>query len=73
MLQKCKALIACPKQTWMEAFGLYAIEANAYYKPILALNNGGLNDIIIPGMNGYLAPNTEALKVFVDKIDRIRP
>ena len=73
LLQKCKAVIACPKQTWLEAFGLYAVEAMAYYKPVLALNNGGLNDIVIQGFNGFLAPNTERLKKHVEQLDDIVP
>ena len=73
LILKCKALISCPKQTWLEAFGLYAVEGMAYYKPILALSNGGLNDIIFHGNNGFLAPNTERLKEFVEKLDGINP
>lgn len=30
LIKNCKAVIACPKPSWIEAFGLYAIEANAY-------------------------------------------
>jgi glycosyltransferase involved in cell wall biosynthesis len=73
LIKGCKALISCPKPTWMEAFGLYAIEAMAYYKPVLALANGGLNDIIVNGINGFLAPNTEQLKKFVYQLDKIDP
>ena len=62
-----------PKQTWLEAFGLYAVEAGAYFKPVLALNNGGLNDIIQHGYNGFLAPNTETLKQYVERLDEIKP
>src|SRR6185437_13457833 len=40
LIKKCKAVIACPKPTWIEAFGLYAVEANAYGKPVLARANG---------------------------------
>ena len=73
LLKNCKALIACPKQTWLEAFGLYAVEAMAYYKPVLALNNGGLNDIVVHNYTGYLASNTEQLKQFVPHLDNIDP
>ena len=62
LIKNCKAVIACPKPTWIEAFGLYAIEANAYGKPILGLANGGLNDIVVSGVNGFLAKNPEELK-----------
>ncbi len=39
LIKKCKAVIACPKPVWIEAFGLYAVQANAYGKPVLALSN----------------------------------
>jgi glycosyltransferase involved in cell wall biosynthesis len=70
LIKNCKAVIGCPKPTWIEAFGLYAVEANAYGKPILALANGGLNDIVVSGVNGFLAKNPEELKKYVDKIDQ---
>ena len=73
LLKSCKAVIACPKPTWMEAFGLYAVEANAYGKPVLALCNGGLKDIVVNGVNGFLAENIEELKGYVDKIDECTP
>ena len=36
LLRNCKAVIGCPESYWMEAFGLYAVEANSYGKPVLA-------------------------------------
>jgi glycosyltransferase involved in cell wall biosynthesis len=57
----------------MEAFGLYAVEANAYGKPVLALRNGGLNDIVVNGVNGFLAEKLEELKGYVEKIDQCTP
>ena len=39
LIKNCKAVIACPLPSWIEAFGLYALEANAYAKPVLALAN----------------------------------
>ena len=53
LIKKCKTVIACPKPTWIEAFGLYAVEANAYGKPVFAMTNGGLNDIIVNQINGF--------------------
>lgn len=67
LIKNCKALIACPKPTWIEAFGLYALEGNAYGKPILALSNGGLNDIIVNQTNGFLAKTTEELQGYIDR------
>jgi glycosyltransferase involved in cell wall biosynthesis len=57
----------------MEAFGLYAVEANAYGKPLLVLNNGGLSDIVLNSVNGFLAETIEGLKQYVDKIDQCTP
>jgi glycosyltransferase involved in cell wall biosynthesis len=73
LIKKCKAVIACPKPTWMEAFGLYAVEANAYGKPVLALSNGGLNDIIVNQTNGFLAKTPQELQVYVEKVYQCSP
>ena len=73
LIKKCKALISCPKPTWIEAFGLYAVEANAYGKPVLALANGGLNDIVVNQTNGFLARTTGELQGYVDKVNECSP
>jgi glycosyltransferase involved in cell wall biosynthesis len=73
LIKKCKAVIACPKPTWMEAFGLYAVEANAYGKPVLALANGGLNDIIVNHTNGFLAKCTQELQGYIEKVYECSP
>ena len=73
LIKKCKAVIACPKPTWMEAFGLYAVEANAHGKPVLALANGGLNDIIVNHTNGFLAKCTQELQGYVEKVYECSP
>jgi len=73
LIKKCKAVIACPKPTWMEAFGLYAVEANAYGKPVLALSNGGLNDIIVNQTNGFLAKTPRELQGYVEKVYQCSP
>ena len=73
LIKKCKAVIACPKPTWMEAFGLYAVEANAYGKPVLALSNGGLNDIIANQTNGFLAKTPQELQGYVEKVYECSP
>jgi glycosyltransferase involved in cell wall biosynthesis len=69
LIKKCKAVIACPKPSWIEAFGLYTLEANVYGKPVLALANGGLNDIIVNQTNGFLAATPEDLQGYVDRVD----
>jgi glycosyltransferase involved in cell wall biosynthesis len=73
LIKKCKAVIACPKPTWMEAFGLYAVEANAYGKPVLALANGGLNDIVVNQTNGFLAKTPRKLQGYIDKVYECSP
>ncbi len=73
LIKKCKAVIACPKPTWIEAFGLYAVEANAYGKPVLALANGGLNDIIVNQTNGFLAKTPQELQGYVEKVYQCSP
>lgn len=73
LIKNCIAVIACPKPTWIEAFGLYAIEANAYGKPVLALANGGLNDIIVNQINGFLANTPLELEAYVDKVYKCSP
>ncbi|HZD83021.1 MAG TPA: glycosyltransferase [Nitrososphaeraceae archaeon] len=73
LIKKCKAVIACPKPTWIEAFGLYAVQANAYGKPVLALSNGGLNDIIVNQTNGFLAKTPRELQGYVKKVYECSP
>jgi glycosyltransferase involved in cell wall biosynthesis len=73
LIKKCKAVVACPKPTWIEAFGLYAVEANAYGKPVLALANGGLNDIIVNQTNGFLAKTPRELQGYVEKVCECSP
>lgn len=73
LIKECKAVIACPKPTWIEAFGLYAVEANAYGKPVLALAHGGLNDIIVNQINGFLAKTHQELEGYVEKIYECSP
>ena len=73
LIKECKAVIACPKPTWIEAFGLYAVEANAYGKPVLALANGGLNDIIESKTNGFLAETPQGLEGYIKRIHECSP
>ena len=77
LLKNCKAVIGCPKPTWMEGFGLYAVEAGAYGKPVLCLANGGLTDIVQQGKTGFMStgpystPND--LVQYVERLDEIKP
>jgi len=73
LIKNSQAVIACPKPTWIEAFGLYAIEANAYGKPVLALDNGGLNDIIVNQVNGFLAKTPQDLQQCIERVNECSP
>lgn len=74
LLKRCKAMIACPHvTTFQEAFGLYAVEAGMYGKPIIALANGGLMDIIINEKTGLLGSTPARLVEIIDKLDNIKP
>ena len=73
LLKGCKAVIGCPEKYWIEAFGLYAVEANAYGKPVLAIRNGGLNDIIENGVNGFLSDSLDELKRYINEIEHCSP
>lgn len=44
-----------------EGFGLFAIEAMAAGKPVIASNCGGLAETIVPGQTGWLVPPDDAL------------
>jgi len=43
----------CPSQRH-EAFGLVNVEAMASGLPVIASNNGGIREIVVTGVNGYL-------------------
>ena len=47
-----------------ESFGLVAIEAMAYEKPVVAAGHSGLSEIVLPGRTGLLFANqsVESLK-----------
>lgn len=79
LLKGCKAMLACPiergpnNEFYIEAFGLNAVEANAYGKAALCLANGGHKDVVQHGVNGYLADNPRELAFYFDKISAIKP
>ena len=50
-----------------ESFGLVLLEAMGTGLPTVSLDNGGNNDIIQNGVNGYILPQPDA-KLFADKI-----
>lgn len=44
-----------------ETFGLLALEAGSFGKPFFGLRAGALSEIIVNGVNGFLASDTDAL------------
>lgn len=67
LIKNCKAMISCPESGYVEAFGIYALEAGAMGKPVLGFPNGGLRDTVINNENGFLGNNTEDLKNVIRK------
>lgn len=62
-IRGCKALIACPDlSNYVESFYLAAVEGFSQGKPIIAFPNGGLNDTVKNGVNGFLCQNAETMK-----------
>lgn len=70
-LRTAKALLMTPK--WIEAFGNVAIEALACGVPVISYNRGGLSEIIIDGITGFLTipDNIDGLVESIKKIDMI--
>jgi glycosyltransferase involved in cell wall biosynthesis len=55
LYKKCYAVVNC---TLREAWGVVPLEANAYGKPVLAVNQGGTAESQIHGVTGWLANPT---------------
>jgi glycosyltransferase involved in cell wall biosynthesis len=49
------AVVLCPSR-WDEPFGLAAAEAQACGTPVVAFRRGGLGEVIVDGVTGYLVP-----------------
>jgi len=49
------AVVLCPSR-WDEPFGLAAAEAQACGTPVVAFRRGGLGEVIVDGVTGFLAP-----------------
>jgi glycosyltransferase involved in cell wall biosynthesis len=73
LLSKSKCVISCTDSRWIEGFGLYCCEAGAYGKPVLALINGGIPEIVENKKTGFLASSTEKLKDYVNSLGDIDP
>ncbi len=49
------AVVLCPAR-WDEPFGLAAAEAQACGAPVVAFRRGGLQEVIVDGVTGFLVP-----------------
>jgi glycosyltransferase involved in cell wall biosynthesis len=49
------AVVLCPAR-WDEPFGLAAAEAQACGTPVVAFRRGGLGEVIVDGVTGFLVP-----------------
>jgi glycosyltransferase involved in cell wall biosynthesis len=49
------AVVLCPSR-WDEPFGLAAAEAQACGTPVVAYRRGGLGEVIVDGVTGFLVP-----------------
>lgn len=77
LLSHCNGVIGVPDNysslSWIEAFGMYAVEGFAYGKPFLGVVNGGLRDIVTNGYNGYIEASPNLLDQYLtsDKLQNI--
>ena len=60
----------CFLQPGVEDFGIAAVEAIACGCPVVALDQGGVRDIIVNGRHGLLYDNSESLDVLVSAVDK---
>jgi glycosyltransferase involved in cell wall biosynthesis len=54
------AVVLCPSR-WDEPFGLAAAEAQACGTPVVAFRRGGLSEVIMDGVTGFLVPPDDVL------------
>jgi glycosyltransferase involved in cell wall biosynthesis len=54
------AVVLCPSR-WDEPFGLAAAEAQACGTPVVAFRRGGLGEVIMDGVTGFLVPPGDVL------------
>jgi glycosyltransferase involved in cell wall biosynthesis len=54
------AVVLCPSR-WDEPFGLAAAEAQACGTPVVAFRRGGLSEVILDGITGFLVPPDDVI------------
>lgn len=67
LLHGCRGLIA--PSIWWEPLGLIVYEGYDYGRPVLAAASGGLTEIVVPGVTGYLHPAGDAAAL-ADDVER---
>jgi glycosyltransferase involved in cell wall biosynthesis len=55
ILSKLDIFVHCPT-TWIEGLGIANIEAAAMGKPAVVSDNGGLPDVVLDGVTGFVVP-----------------
>jgi len=70
-LLKAKALIQTPR--WFDAFPLVILESFASGTPVIALDEGGIPEQIVSGVNGYLCKTVFDIADAMENIGKIKP
>jgi glycosyltransferase involved in cell wall biosynthesis len=58
---------------WEEPFGMAVIEALACGTPVVAMNRGAMPEIIMHGVNGFLANSEAEFFEYANRVDEIDP
>jgi len=71
LYQSCRAVVTAA----IEPFGLITLEANAFGKPVAALDHGGFRDTVVAGVTGvrFAECTAEAVAEAIDKVDALDP
>jgi len=70
-LRKARALIQTP--LWFDAFPLVVLESFASGTPVIALDEGGVSEQIVDGLNGFLCKSVDDIVSAMRRIDEIKP
>lgn len=58
---------------WEEPFGMAPIEVMACGTPVVAFRRGAVPEMIVHGVNGFIADTEEEFKYYMTKVDEIKP